>query len=92
MKTNIFLPAVLLALAFGQSHADIPRKINYQGKLTDASGKLVADGSFDMVFSIYDAATGGNRNGRRHGRPGARSGNERHFQRAAGSQPRSISL
>ena len=37
----------------------IPQLMNYQGKLTDADGKLVSDGNYDMIFSIYDAATEG---------------------------------
>ena len=45
---------VLAAAAAG----DIPKKINYQGKLTDSSGLPLA-GSHSMVFSIYDAAVGG---------------------------------
>ena len=37
----------------------IPQRMNYQGKLTDETGELVADGTYDMIFSIYDAATVG---------------------------------
>ncbi len=38
----------------------INKTINYQGKLMDASGNLVADGDYDMIFVIYDSATAGN--------------------------------
>ena len=63
------LLSLVLAFAFvigywafnvGDCFAAIPQKINYQGKLTDASGKLVSDGNYDFVFSIYDAESGGN--------------------------------
>ncbi|MDF1496880.1 MAG: tail fiber domain-containing protein [Patescibacteria group bacterium] len=42
--------------AEGISHA-----INYQGKLMDADGKLVADGDYDIIFSLYDTASAGTR-------------------------------
>ena len=31
----------------------------YQGRLTDATGNPVTNGSYSMVFNLYDAATGG---------------------------------
>lgn len=37
----------------------IPQLINYQGALTDTSGSPVPDGQYAVVFSIYDAPTGG---------------------------------
>jgi hypothetical protein len=39
--------------------AEIPHLINYQGKVTDASGTPVADGAYTMRFRIYDASSGG---------------------------------
>jgi hypothetical protein len=48
----IFLSAAIL------SNAQVPRLINYQGKLTDTSGNPV-DGSHSILFSIYNAETGG---------------------------------
>jgi hypothetical protein len=36
-----------------------PGKINYQGRLTDASGAAKPDGQYNMKFRIYDAATSG---------------------------------
>jgi hypothetical protein len=64
LKTVIFsFVAGMLCLAwifpFG-ALADINEQINYQGKLSDASGNPVPDGSYDMVFRIYDASSGGN--------------------------------
>ena len=39
--------------------ADIPKVINYQGKVTDTGGTPVADGDYSMTFTIYDAETSG---------------------------------
>ncbi|BCW98942.1 MAG: hypothetical protein KatS3mg024_1769 [Armatimonadota bacterium] len=39
--------------------ADVPRQISYQGRLTDAAGQPVADGSYVMDFAIYATQTGG---------------------------------
>lgn len=46
--------SMLAAVAWG----DIPKKISYQGRLTDSSGVPLA-GSHSVVFSIYEAADGG---------------------------------
>jgi len=42
------------------THADVPKMISYQGQVTDDSGVPVADGDYDMAFSIHDAVSGGN--------------------------------
>ncbi|HEU0051224.1 MAG TPA: hypothetical protein VFQ60_04180 [Patescibacteria group bacterium] len=39
----------------------VNRQMNYQAKLLDASGQPVADGTYSMKFSLYDAATDGTR-------------------------------
>lgn len=39
--------------------ADVPQLLNYQGRLTAPDG-TPKDGTFTMVFSVYDAETGGN--------------------------------
>lgn len=55
-----FLPvAAILVAAFSLVNAATPTAINYQGRLTDAAGDPVADGSYSVVFTIYDAATVG---------------------------------
>lgn len=41
------------------SFAAIPHLINYQGRLTDASG-VPLDGSYSLTFRIYDAESAGN--------------------------------
>jgi hypothetical protein len=40
------------------SQAEIPKKIGFQGKLTDAQGNLL-DGTYSLTFKIYNAETGG---------------------------------
>lgn len=40
--------------------SSIPHLINYQGVLTTPAGTPVLDGTYDILFSIYDAAQGGN--------------------------------
>ncbi|MCU0611878.1 MAG: hypothetical protein MUE60_08835, partial [Candidatus Eisenbacteria bacterium] len=44
----------------GAAVAEIPQVISYQGKVTDAGGAPVADGTYTMWFRIYDAVSGGN--------------------------------
>lgn len=39
--------------------ATIPYKINFQGRLTDNNGNVVANGSYNIKFTIYNALTGG---------------------------------
>src|SRR3989338_3796129 len=39
-------------------YAAVPWMINYQGRLTDATGKSII-GSYTMTFRLYDASTGG---------------------------------
>ena len=51
----VLLLAVIIGSAFAQ---ELPRLINYQGKLTDPDG-IAITGDVDITFRIYDAATGG---------------------------------
>ena len=37
----------------------VPYKMNFQGRVTDASGNAMANGNYNMKFRIYDAVTGG---------------------------------
>ncbi len=51
--------ALTIAVAFLFAIAiEVPGLINYQGKLTNAAGQP-QQGTFNMVFSIYDTETGG---------------------------------
>ncbi len=38
----------------------LPNSFNYQGRLTDTAGTPLPNGDYQMIFSIWDAATGGN--------------------------------
>lgn len=50
---------VLLAFgAFAVVVADVPQKINYQGRLTDTQGIAVADGPYLIKFKIYGSESG----------------------------------
>jgi hypothetical protein len=53
--TILFALSLLSAI-----QADVPQLINYQGRLTDGSGVPVADGTYEVIFTIYDAAVAGN--------------------------------
>jgi len=57
---KVILVSFILFFLTSVSYAQIPRLINYQGKLTDTGGNPVADGSHSVTFRIYDAASGGN--------------------------------
>lgn len=48
---------VVLAAVAGTAPSALAEPVTYQGRLTDAS--MPATGSYDMIFRIYDAPTGG---------------------------------
>ena len=58
LSTSLCLLA-LLCLSALTAWSDIPPYIGYQGVLRDSGGEVVADGSYDVTFSIYEAVTGG---------------------------------
>jgi hypothetical protein len=58
MRVVLIVLAVVLVVV-SAALAEIPQMISYQGRVTDAAGAPVADGTYDMRFRIYDAATGG---------------------------------
>ena len=37
----------------------IPYRVNFQGRLTNSSGNIVADGLYNIQFKLYDAASAG---------------------------------
>src|SRR5512136_3098407 len=43
----------------GGADGGAPLYFNYQGLLLDSAGSPVADGDYELTFSIYDVATGG---------------------------------
>jgi len=51
--------AALLATAPMVAHAAAPSTLSYQGVLTDAQGALVPDAGYDLIFTLYDAASAG---------------------------------
>ncbi len=44
---------------FATLSALTPTLVNYQGRLLDSGGNPVADGNYSVVFTIYDAVSGG---------------------------------
>lgn len=50
----IVFTGLLVASAF----AEVPRMMNYSGKLTEKNGNLVADAEYDMIFTLYDGQSG----------------------------------
>jgi microcystin-dependent protein len=52
--------ALLLSILLTSTlRAQAPRIISYQGVLTDASGQIKPDGSYQLRLRLYDSATGG---------------------------------
>jgi hypothetical protein len=39
--------------------AQVPRVLDYQGRLADSTGAAVADGQYSVTFQIYDVAESG---------------------------------
>jgi hypothetical protein len=58
MRAGFVILAVVLAAAT-MAFADIPKMISYQGRVTDASGVPVADGTYTMQFRLFNAEVGG---------------------------------
>jgi len=60
MKYTVFLSCIMLQILSVQLSAQVPQLINYQARLTDpVTHNPLADGGYEVTFSIYDAATGG---------------------------------
>lgn len=58
---RIFAFAFALAVTFAATAATAaaPSLISFQGRLKDSVGAIVADAGYSVVFTIYDAASGG---------------------------------
>ena len=52
--------AIASALVAAPAFAAIPKTSLIDGVLTSSGGSAAADGDYDIVFAIYDAASGGN--------------------------------
>lgn len=60
VAATTLLLAGWLSWALGAHAAlDVPQLLSYQGRLTDGSRITVDDGSYNMRFAIYSAASGG---------------------------------
>jgi hypothetical protein len=54
-----FLAVAVVLLVCIFSYADVPKLINFQGRLTDVTGKFVSDGNYPLTFKLYSDSTGG---------------------------------
>ena len=54
---NYLLLAILFLMGSVPVLAQAPKTLSYQGKLSDSGGPL--NGSYNLTFTIYDAASGG---------------------------------
>jgi trimeric autotransporter adhesin len=59
MKHAITVFCALLALSVSTIYAAAPTALNFQGRLSTTVGAAVPDGSYSVVFTIYDAPSGG---------------------------------
>ena len=57
---RLFVVALVSILSGPMVWGEIPQTMSYQGVLTDADENPVADGSYDLAFTLYDAAADGN--------------------------------
>lgn len=57
----LLFEAVVFPFSYSIAEAQVAftRQINYQGKLTDTVGGVVADGNYNLRFKLYTSATGG---------------------------------
>ncbi len=57
----LLFEAVVFPFSYSTAQAQVAftRQINYQGKLTDTVGGVVADGNYNLRFKLYTSATGG---------------------------------
>jgi hypothetical protein len=59
MRYRALLLVVAGLVVCSLSYADIPKTLNFQGRLTDSSGKFVPDGNYSLTFRLYNDSTGG---------------------------------
>jgi hypothetical protein len=53
------LTLLLIVVGITGAFAQVPKKISYQGILTNASGTPVPNGTYNLVFGLYAASSGG---------------------------------
>jgi hypothetical protein len=54
-----FVVSFLILVVTGFSSAEIPKKINYQGRVTDGETGSPLPGAHEMTFRVYDDSEGG---------------------------------
>src|SRR6266516_3437690 len=60
MKTNLLPVTISLLSMLNALHAQtVPNQINYQGVFADPTGTNLADGNYNISFSIFTNATAG---------------------------------
>jgi Chaperone of endosialidase len=59
MRKVLIVTTIILLISSFSAFSDIPHLITYQGRLTDDMGVPVADGGYDLTFTIYDDSTSG---------------------------------
>jgi microcystin-dependent protein len=57
---TLIIFCALSCLALAQQPDSVPKLINYQGKLTNAEGLALQNGNYEVRFTLWDAASGGN--------------------------------
>ncbi|MGC8861209.1 MAG: tail fiber domain-containing protein [Armatimonadota bacterium] len=56
----VFACLLVIAGQLAAVSGTLPGKISYQGKLTDSAGHTLPDGTYQMVFKLFDAPQQGN--------------------------------
>lgn len=66
VQRTLLSVALMLTTLFGvlpvitaEAAQSVPYKINFQGRLADSSGNILPDGSYNIKFRMYDAASAG---------------------------------
>ncbi|MFC1483897.1 hypothetical protein ACFL6Q_02465 [Candidatus Neomarinimicrobiota bacterium] len=59
MRRSVLIGTVLILALAQLVWGTTPAMLTYQGVLKDSNGDIVADGSYSVIFRLYDAETGG---------------------------------
>ena len=59
MRPKPIIAIIAFILSAQLSWGEIPETISYQGILTDGSSIVVPDGSYNLMFVLYDSETNG---------------------------------
>ena len=60
MRQLLTVCAVCATMTVAASATGVPPVLSFQGRLTDSGGNPVVDSTYQALFTIYDAPTGGN--------------------------------